>query len=299
MLPGISTFPFSQSAGAAGLLDDYPSADFGLALWKLRSAYSGNCIRVRRASDSAELDIGFAGSGAIDASAIATHCGGSDGFVTTWYDQSGTTNDFSNSTSAQQPKIYDGSSGSMLVDGNGNVAMYVDGGDVFRSANVNNINGGATFTLMIAIQGPTTVSTHLVGSGYDGNSFIETHGDGLALTNSDGHAMLKAQGNNVGYKIEGAVNLTSSTDTWIIVGKAAPSDSELWVNGTSVATNTTHSPPGIAAYDTFISLFAGVGNNAAAFANRYQGYCSCAAGWISDQGPNAVGIYNNVAANIS
>ncbi len=49
----------SQIQSFVGLLDDYPSAAAAYSVRKLRSAYTGSAIRVRRASDNAEQNIGF------------------------------------------------------------------------------------------------------------------------------------------------------------------------------------------------------------------------------------------------
>ena len=98
------------------LLDEYSGAAAAYSLRKLSGTYSGNAVKVRRASDNAELDIGFSGGG-LDTSAIATHCGSSDGFVSVWYDQSSNTNDASQSTAASQPKIYDGTTGVVTENG--------------------------------------------------------------------------------------------------------------------------------------------------------------------------------------
>lgn len=45
-----------------GLLDSYPNAAVAYSLRKLRSAYSGNAIRVRRSNDNTEQDIAFSGN---------------------------------------------------------------------------------------------------------------------------------------------------------------------------------------------------------------------------------------------
>jgi hypothetical protein len=45
-----------------GLLDTYPNAAVAYSLRKLRSAYTGSAIRVRRSSDNAEQDIAFVGN---------------------------------------------------------------------------------------------------------------------------------------------------------------------------------------------------------------------------------------------
>jgi len=80
----------------------------GFAFFKLRNAYSGNCIRVRRASDNTEQNIGFSGDW-LDESAVASFCGASNGFIVTWYDQSGNGKDMTQSTTSLQPQIYNGS----------------------------------------------------------------------------------------------------------------------------------------------------------------------------------------------
>lgn len=75
----------SSAAGASLLLDLYP-APVAYSLRKLRTAYLGSSIRVRRSSDNAELDIGFDGD-YLDIASLLTFVGGGSGFVTKWYNQ--------------------------------------------------------------------------------------------------------------------------------------------------------------------------------------------------------------------
>jgi hypothetical protein len=93
-------------------LDGY-TADLkaGLAPVLLDVTYTGDCIRVRRASDNTEQDIGFDGNGDLDTSALTSFCTGTNCFIRTWYDQSGQGNNFTQTTTASQPKIYDSSTG--------------------------------------------------------------------------------------------------------------------------------------------------------------------------------------------
>lgn len=74
-------------------LDSYTGAVVAFSLRKLRSAYSGYCMRVRRSSDNAELDIGFRKNGVVDLAAINTFCAGSIPRIANWYDQSGNNRD--------------------------------------------------------------------------------------------------------------------------------------------------------------------------------------------------------------
>lgn len=93
------------------LLDTYPSAAAAYSVRKLRTAYTGNCLRIRRSSDNAETDIGFSGNN-IDTAAITTFVGANNGFVTSWYDQSGNANNLVQTTAVNQMQIV--SSGTIL-----------------------------------------------------------------------------------------------------------------------------------------------------------------------------------------
>lgn len=87
-----------------GLLDTYSGAAVAYSLRLLRAEYSGSAIRVRRSDDNAEQNIGFRNN-VLDTSALTTFCGSSDGFVVTWFDQSGNANNLTQSTASSQAKI--------------------------------------------------------------------------------------------------------------------------------------------------------------------------------------------------
>ena len=113
------------------LLDLYPSTA-AFSLRKLRTAYSGSAVRVRRSSDNEEQNIGFNVNGGLDTTALNTFCTGANGFVTTWYNQQGS-NNATQTTQANQPKIYDSVTGLVLeIDkpavnfGFGGTYMYLD-----------------------------------------------------------------------------------------------------------------------------------------------------------------------------
>ena len=95
----------SQIASFVGLLDTYPNAAAAYSVRKLRAAYTGSAIRVRRSSDNTETNIGFTALGNLDESALTTFCSGTNGFVTTWYDQSGNGRNATQTTAANQPQI--------------------------------------------------------------------------------------------------------------------------------------------------------------------------------------------------
>lgn len=106
----------TEVADRSGLLADYPGAAAAYSLRLLDSDYAGSAIRVRRASDNTEQDIGFDVGGDLDTSALATFCAGTDGFVKTWYSQTGS-NDATQTTTSLQPKVYDSAAGVVLENG--------------------------------------------------------------------------------------------------------------------------------------------------------------------------------------
>jgi len=114
-LLAVDAFRASEEVTPAALLLDTYGTNVKLAysVRKLRTAYTGNCMRVRNGS-SVELDIGFDGSGNLDESALLAHCGSGDGFVTKWYDQSGNGGNMEQGAGAVQPQIV--SSGAVLKD---------------------------------------------------------------------------------------------------------------------------------------------------------------------------------------
>jgi len=117
--------PLDQGfSGSRLLYASYPFAT-GFSLRKLRNDYSGNCITVRRSSDSAEIDIGFSPSGRVDTTSLLSFCGAGSGYIRRWYDQSSLVNHAVQSASALQPRIVN--SGSLEVNEHGKpVIRFLD-----------------------------------------------------------------------------------------------------------------------------------------------------------------------------
>ena len=88
------------------LLNDYPNAAVAYSLRKLRTGYTGAAIRVRKdTTGQPEQDIGFTSVGDLDTSSLKSFLNARNGFVVTWYDQSGNGRNSSQSTQANQPRI--------------------------------------------------------------------------------------------------------------------------------------------------------------------------------------------------
>lgn len=129
-LPGVASCQHSAffNAGEPLLLDVVPGATAAFSVRQLSSTYTGSAVEVRRASDNATQQIGFEG-GQIDLGVLTSFCNGTDCFVRTWYDQSGNGNHATQTTAANQPKIWDSSTGVILE--NGKPGIRFDGTDDF------------------------------------------------------------------------------------------------------------------------------------------------------------------------
>tara|TARA_R110002095_G_scaffold82797_1_gene71939 strand:+ start:210 stop:1025 length:816 start_codon:yes stop_codon:yes gene_type:complete len=113
----------TSSPSFVGLLDTYSGASVAYSLRQLDSTYTGSAIRVRRSSDNVEQDIGFTNN-VLDTASLLTFVGSGDGFVDTWYDQSGNAKDMTQATASKQSKIV--SSGVVELD-NGKPCLLFDG----------------------------------------------------------------------------------------------------------------------------------------------------------------------------
>ena len=130
---GLSRMRFS--GGFVGPLDAYePSLLSAYSVWRrLLSSYTGPLIRVRRSSDDAEQDIGAGATGLLDTAALLAFCGTGNGFLTTIYDHTETTN-LVRVTASIQPQIV--TSGSLYLLGGHSSARFNGTQSISTAANV-------------------------------------------------------------------------------------------------------------------------------------------------------------------
>ena len=141
------------------LLDIYPNAAAAYSVRKLRAAYTGSAIRVRRSSDNTEQDIGFTTANVLDTTSLTSFCSGTNGFVTTWYDQSGNGLNEIQTTAANQPQIV--SSGSILLD-NGKPCLSFDGiNDNLNVASSINLGTNDNYVVGVVNKSDTNVQVWL------------------------------------------------------------------------------------------------------------------------------------------
>jgi hypothetical protein len=153
---------------------------------RLRTTYTGNAIRVRRSSDSAELDIGFDSNGNLNTSALLTHCGANNGLVVTWYDQSGNGYNLTQAVAINQPQIVN--SGAVILQG-GRPTISYTGVEVLAAATptglLQNVAGGTINTVSNVTNATVQRSSISIANGLGTTrlgQFIDTAG--LPLTSA-------------------------------------------------------------------------------------------------------------------
>lgn len=153
-----------------GLLDTYTGAAAAYSLRKLRSGYTGSAITVRRSSDNTSQNIGFDSNGDLDTTSLLSFVGSSNGFVTTWFDQSGNGRDLTQTTATDQPRIVNAG---VLETLNGKPSIY-NYGTTTSSGKKMTVSFGVTLSQ------PNTIFN--LGS----NNFLTGGGyvmDGIAVSN--------------------------------------------------------------------------------------------------------------------
>jgi hypothetical protein len=120
------------------LLDAVSGCGFAYSLRKLRAAYTGYAVTVRRSTDNAEFDIAFDSNNVISADSLCYQSGvsqgtlstvfsGADGYVKSIYDQTSNIINATNTVTGEQPKLI--SNGSLLLNGYNKPGLQFDGSD--------------------------------------------------------------------------------------------------------------------------------------------------------------------------
>lgn len=202
---------------------------------KLRSAYAGSCIRVRRASDSTEQDIGFSGN-ALDTAALQSFCSGTNGFVVTVYDQSGNAKNATQSTTTKQPQIV--ASGSVITD-NGKPAAQFDNDDflLYNGGTVSAVQSGTLLAVMNADAGNGANFIKSVVSYGDASTPVALR-SGRFGTSGDSNKMGIVNASSA----QAALSAAANTAQMLGIGFWAASKKRFYENNNAYVENTAESP---------------------------------------------------------
>jgi hypothetical protein len=165
------------------LLDDYPNAAAAYSLRKLRSDYTGNCIEVRRSSDNALQNIGFVDN-VLDTASLLLFVGAGNGFVRTWYDQSGNTRNAVQTTNNNQPRIVNG--GVLEIKNSKPSINWYQNGNILSIAhnNVFNWTASSQITNIIVVSGAKLNQAPRFIDKQGGNNFFAVEQTGFQTQGS-------------------------------------------------------------------------------------------------------------------
>ena len=258
--------------GYTGLLDTYSGAAAAYSLRLLDTSYTGDAIVVRRASDNTTQNIGFVNN-ELDTATLESFCSGTDGFVTTWFDQSGQGNDATNASASSQPKIVDAG---VLVTDNGKPAVDFDGVNDFIETGV--VNFGGVITAFIAAQSTSVTDDYYFDGQGSNNRF----------------ALYSTSGNNQ-YQLFTSSSI-GGVNTFNLTTKAtAGSNNLLYLlkNGASsqIAENGGTAATGTLTTDDFVGITIGARfNNIQTYADKMREFIV----YPSDQSANRTAIETNI-----
>lgn len=164
-------------SAAPGLLDTYSGAAAAYSLRRLTWAYGGPVVRVRRSSDNTEQD--FIATQVTDGT-LTTFCGAGNGFVRTWYDQSGNNRNLEQSVASQQPQLvnngviltsstkpillFDGTNDSLRFTGPVPISANLSAFGIFTK--ITHVNNAGFFSLI-----PAGTTTRYDWASIDGRAF--------------------------------------------------------------------------------------------------------------------------------
>lgn len=254
------------------LLDAYTGANTAFSMFKLREAYSGSCLRVRRSSDNTEQDIGFVDN-YLDETSLTSFVGANDGFVVKWYDQSGNANNLSQATASNQPQIV--SSGS-IIKRNGIAVISADTGKYLNLSTAPTLN--SSFSWWLSYEKTLTTNQSIM--------FRDT----TNILYSDSGTTQNI-GNNAGSNISITISSSLSANTFrlmnVITNVVTTSyNGGIYSNGVSLGSTTKTITSG--------SIIGGYGTLPSSSFRTAKIYFNEFVVWLTDQSSNQSGIESNI-----
>ena len=225
----------TQRYQPAALLDQFPGAAAAYSLRNLVGTSNPAVVRVRRDNDDAEQD--FTAAEVSDGTLTAWVGAGNNGFVRTWYDQSGNGRHAAQVTTTKQPKIVN--TGSVVLSGT-KASMSFDGSD-----DVLDLPTLSSNTQLFAF----SVISNLSYSGFSINArFFDilagTYSFQALSTGGDFHMKNSSwQGGALATRFNAAPTALSLASNWF-----DSSSNSYWLNGSNVS--SVASPVGVSAAGT-------------------------------------------------
>ncbi len=276
------------------LLDTYTGAAAAYSLRKLRTAYTGYAICVRRSSDNTSQDIGFRADGTLDTTALTSFVGVNSGYVSIWYDQSGNSKNAAQLTWAYQPLIvYNGT----LQTNNGKPSLFFDGSNKFLDCGY--LNGGtkpANYSTFI----PTTFTSQGQTQSIFGS--LNNTGQGLSGYNTLGvhsaisYKMFAGSGDGTNYRYWNTANTPSVNTSYLFEShyksNTSPYLGKIYWNNSLQSVSDWGG--GTAQQSGGTELKTSIGRAGEYVGDHFNGYLQEIVTYFSDQTANRAPIASNI-----
>jgi hypothetical protein len=252
--------------GRDKLLDKFPGAAAAYSLRVLNTDYKGPVVQVRESANNAEAD--FTAIEVADGTLAAWVGAGNNGFVKTWYDQSGNGNNASQTTLLNQPQIV--ASGSVILE-NSKPAVSFAKDFLATSSSITNAAANTAFSVLKR----TANAAGEYGFTYN-----------------------FAGNRNYNYESSATLNIASSTvyqsttvlNNQILESILYASTSIYWRDGAQIKTNA------LTVSTSLASIYIGNFDNTAS-AYRYTGAIQELIYYLTDQSSNRTGIESDIASH--
>jgi hypothetical protein len=225
--------PYRFGAAAPLLLDLYPGAAAAYSLRQLRTGVT-SVVRVRRSSDNTEAD--FTAAEVTNGTLAAWVGAGNNGFVRTWYDQSGNSRDATMSVTTQQPQIV---SAGVLSVVNSKPGLFFDGTNDYLSFSEINLDAATFSAVSLRTSSNQYQSIFAVGNPSQSYGSIS-----LSVNNdsSYGPLIVPVRANSTTHAKGGLLRQNAQrliTGTWDGVSNTALSSFGIWDNGAGVSLSSS------------------------------------------------------------
>jgi hypothetical protein len=146
--------------GFVGAMDPFTFPWRAYSLRRILSLYTGPLIRVRRSTDDTTLDIGFESDGDLDTTALLAFVGAGNGFVTRWYDQTGSGAHLEQGTVSAQPSI---ATAGVVNTLDGMSAVTFDGTNDYLTVASAGLYAAGAATMGLVYSGASAANSVVVG----------------------------------------------------------------------------------------------------------------------------------------
>jgi hypothetical protein len=277
------------SQAAAGelplLLDLYPNAAAAYSLRLLKAGYTGAIVEIRRDSDNALKDFYPDASNELSltsedgaGTSLATWIGANNGFVRTWYEQSGNANDALNTNTASQPQVI--SSGSIIAINGKPSVRFLSSSQYLNSANASEFNSVTEASLFSV----TAFDTLNAGNQYSCGVRITTNRGFLIGTETSGSSA-RFHYNPSSFGVVNGGTLVASTQA-LITGLSSAAGGSISIDGSTVGSGATTYTAGTT-NNYFLGQMSSLSSGGARNLQEFIAY-------PSDEGSNKAGIETNI-----